>query len=168
MTLNSRPTAHLPPTPRRRTRTVTGPQAGLAVTGYRPRPASCGSRKPQPGRSAPLAPAARSEQIAQSAQADLLSAHKGLAVGHADTPTPVTGAVTDIVQECRRGLRPTGDELRLIARQRAHLVVMPGGNVEHKRRLGVHAEVDTEVIKNPLRVMRLAGQIRLRELRPEA
>src|SRR2546425_2757960 len=112
--------------------------------------------------------ASRSKQIAQLAYADFFAAEKGLAVGRANRPAPVTGVIAQVIQKRGRRGRPAFDELRAVAGQHAHLFLDKGRNVEHEGLLQAQPQMDAEIVKDALVIIRLVEHGWLCQLRPQA
>src|SRR5713101_7182613 len=64
---------------------------------------------------------ASSAQIAQAAQSDLFATNQRLAAVGTDRPTPITGAVAQVIEQSRRCAGTAVDELRLVTSNGLHL-----------------------------------------------
>src|SRR5260370_14266287 len=109
----------------------------------------------------------RSDQITQAPQADFFPRNERFAKTHTDSPAPVPGTITEIVQQGRRCGRPAFDELRPVAGDGLHLAFDVRSDIHDKRRPGMNSQVNGEVIKNPLGIMRRARHVRFCQLGPK-
>src|SRR5205809_986752 len=69
------------------------------------------------------------DKLLHAAQSYFFPAAERFAVTRADGPAPITAAVPDVIQE-RRRRRAALDELRMVASERVHFLVMLSRDVE--------------------------------------
>ena len=122
-------------------------------------PAPCNRRRGRLCR--PPRPSCQSSRSPSPRNPDRLAAGERLGVEDAGEVAPVPGPVADRVDHARAALGLVVHQLRAIAPQRRDLGVELVGDVDRQARPLDDPQVDAEVIEDPRRVERLAGDVGL-------